>query len=50
MIDILLLLIPIAMLDSLHPHTIAIHFFLSTTKNPLKRLTGHVIGIFSTYY
>lgn len=49
MIDILLLLIPMAMLDSLNPHTIAIHFFLSTTKNPLKRLTGHVIGIFSTY-
>ncbi|MFN9998328.1 MAG: GAP family protein [bacterium] len=49
MIDILLLLIPMAMVDSLNPHTIAIHFFLLTTKNPLGRLAGHLIGIFLTY-
>ena len=50
MIDILLLLIPMAMLDSLNPLTIVTQIFLLTTKKPLQRALGHAIGVFSMYF
>lgn len=49
MLNILLLLVPLALLDSLNPFTIATHIFLLTTKNPLPKAVFHIIGIYLMY-
>lgn len=49
MLNILFLILPLAIVDSLNPFTVAIHVFLLTTKNPLPKAIFHIIGIYLMY-
>lgn len=50
MLNLLALIIPIALLDSLNPVTIAVHVYLLGTPQPKTRTLSFIAGIFLAYF
>ena len=50
MLNLLALIVPIALLDSLNPVTIAVHVYLLGTPQPTIRSASFVAGIFLAYF
>lgn len=49
MLKLLGVIIPIAVVDSLNPVTIAVHVYLLTTRKPAVRTATYVLGVFIAY-
>ncbi len=50
MFNLLALIVPIALLDSLNPVTVAVHVYLLGTPQPKTRTTTFMLGIFLAYF
>ena len=49
MLAVAILVASLAIVDSLNPVTILVAVYLGSTREPRRRLTGFVIGVFSVY-
>lgn len=50
MLSLLAIIVPLAVLDSLNPITIAVHVYLLGTPEPKTRTTTFVVGVFLAYF
>lgn len=50
MLSLLAIIVPLALLDSLNPITIAVHVYLLGTPEPKTRTTTFVVGVFLAYF